>query len=123
LRDVDKKSVLQINDELTDLAERTRNRKISLDELKGGSITLTNLGGIGGTNFTPIVNWPEVAIIGLARGGFEPIFNKETKKFVPRLMLPISLSYDHRIIDGADGARFIRWVCEAIEGASLMKVE
>ena len=78
-------------------------------------MTLTNLGGIFGTHFTPIVNWPEEAILGLSRGDFEPTWDKENKKFTPRLMLPLSLSYDHRVIDGADGARYLKWVCEAIE--------
>ncbi len=87
--------------------------KFHLDELQGGCITITNLGGIGGTSFTPIVNSPEVAILGVSRGSYEPVYIDKT--FKPRLMLPLSLSYDHRIIDGADAARFLRWVCEALE--------
>jgi pyruvate dehydrogenase E2 component (dihydrolipoamide acetyltransferase) len=74
-------------------------------------MTITNLGGIGGTSFTPIVNWPEVAILGISRGAQEPAWDGSS--FQPRLMLPLSLSYDHRVIDGADAARFLRWVCEA----------
>ena len=115
IRNVDQKSIDQITDDLNEAAERARNRKTSLEELQGGCMTLTNLGGIGGTMFTPIVNWPEVAILGLSRGNFEPVFNKEKNEFVASFKLPLSLSYDHRIIDGADGARFIRWVCERIE--------
>ena len=81
--------------------------------MSGGSITISNLGGIGGTYFTPIVNWPEVAILGISRGAFEPVWNGTT--FEPRQMLPLSLSYDHRLIDGADAIRFLRWVAEALE--------
>jgi pyruvate dehydrogenase E2 component (dihydrolipoamide acetyltransferase) len=81
--------------------------------MQGGGFTITNLGGIGGTAFTPIVNWPEVAILGMSRSAYEPYWNGES--FEPRLMLPLSLSYDHRLIDGADAARFLRWVCETFE--------
>ena len=84
------------------LAEKARNKKLSLEEMQGGCFTITNLGGIGGTYFTPIVNSPEVAILGVSRGNYEPVYNKKDGKFEPRLMLPLSLSYDHRIIDGAD---------------------
>ena len=121
LRNVDKKSIFELADELTEMAERARNKKTSLDELQGGSITLTNLGGIGGTAFTPIVNWPEVAILGVSRGKWEPVY--ENNHFVPRFTLPLSLSYDHRLIDGADGARFLRWVVEAIEQPFMMELE
>jgi pyruvate dehydrogenase E2 component (dihydrolipoamide acetyltransferase) len=81
------------------------------------------LGGIGGTSFTPIVNSPEVSILGVSRGSYEPVYDKVTKEFEPRLMLPLSLSYDHRIIDGADAARFLRWVCEALEQPIKIMVE
>lgn len=121
IRDVDKKSILEISDEINETAERVRNGKVTLDELQGGSMTLTNLGGIGGTAFTPIVNWPEVAILGVSRGSYEPVY--ENNHFVPRFMLPLCLSYDHRVIDGADGARFLRWVCEAIEQPFLMELD
>jgi pyruvate dehydrogenase E2 component (dihydrolipoamide acetyltransferase) len=106
VRDVDKKSVIELATELEELAARARDRKIALEELRGGTFTISNLGGIGGTNFTPIVNYPEVAILGIARSRLEPVIRDgET---VARLMLPLSLSYDHRVIDGADGARFLR---------------
>lgn len=121
IRNVEKKSIFEIADELNAAAERARNKKTSLDELQGGSMTLTNLGGIGGTMFTPIVNWPEAAILGVSRGGWEQIYNEN--QFVPRQMLPLSLSYDHRLIDGADGARFLRWVCEALEQPFMMELE
>lgn len=119
LRDADKKSVLEITDELTKAAERARNKKTALEELQGGSMTVTNLGGIGGFAFTPIVNWPEVCILGVSRGDFEPVYNKEKGNFVPRFKLPLCLSYDHRIIDGADAARFLRWICENLENVGI----
>jgi pyruvate dehydrogenase E2 component (dihydrolipoamide acetyltransferase) len=113
IKNADKKSITEISVELNELAEKARNRKISLEELQGACFTITNLGGIGGTYFTPIVNAPEVAILGVSRGSYEPFY--KDGDFVPRLMLPVSLSYDHRIIDGADAARFLRWVCEVLE--------
>ncbi len=112
LKNVDKMSIAQIHDELTAVAERARSRKMTIEEMSGGCFTISNLGGIGGTFFTPIVNWPEVAILGVSRGVMEPVY--VDGQFVPRLMLPLSLSYDHRIIDGADGARFVRFIAEAI---------
>jgi pyruvate dehydrogenase E2 component (dihydrolipoamide acetyltransferase) len=99
--------------ELTHLSEKARGGKLSLEEMQGAAFTITNLGGIGGTSFTPIVNWPEVAILGISRGAHEPVYVGQ--QFQPRLMLPLSLSYDHRVIDGADAARFLRWVAEAFE--------
>ena len=111
-------SVLQIADELTAMAERARLRKTTIEEMQGGCFTVSNLGGIGGTSFTPIINWPQVAILGVSRSSMEPVYIDGN--FVPRLMLPLSLSYDHRMIDGADGARFIRWVCETIGQPSLL---
>ncbi len=119
IRHIDQKGILQLTDELNAAAERARTKKTTLDELAGGSLTLTNLGGIGGTSFTPIVNWPEVAIMGVSRGRMEPVYDKEKKSFAPRFMLPLSLSYDHRIVDGADGARFIRYIVEAIENPNF----
>ena len=113
LRDVDKKGIIELSAELAKLSEKARAGKLSLDEMSGGVMTITNLGGIGGVGFTPIVNWPEVAILGISRGSMEPIWNG--REFQPRLMLPLSLSYDHRVIDGADAARFLRWVAEAFE--------
>jgi pyruvate dehydrogenase E2 component (dihydrolipoamide acetyltransferase) len=113
IRDVDRKGVIELSAELASVSEKARNGKLSLEEMQGGSFTITNLGGIGGTSFTPIVNWPEVAILGISRGSYEPVYNGQN--FEPRLMLPLSLSYDHRVIDGADGARFLRWVADAFE--------
>jgi pyruvate dehydrogenase E2 component (dihydrolipoamide acetyltransferase) len=98
--------------EIETLAEKVRSRKIQLDEMQGGTFTISNLGGIGGIGFTPIVNWPEVAILGMSRSR-EEIVIREGKQVV-RLSLPVSLSYDHRVIDGAAGARFLRRVCEIL---------
>ncbi len=113
VRDVDSKGITELAAELAKASEKARAGKLSLDEMSGGVITITNLGGIGGTSFTPIVNWPEVAILGISRGSYEPVFDGQS--FQPRMMLPLSLSYDHRVIDGADAARFLRWVAEAFE--------
>lgn len=106
IRDVNKKDVLDIAKELAELSELARERKLKVDAMQGGCFTISSLGGIGGTAFTPIINCPEVAILGVSRADFKPVWNKATKTFEPRLMLPLSLSYDHRVIDGADGARF-----------------
>ncbi len=106
LRDVHKKDVMDIARELAELSELARERKLKVDAMQGGCFTISSLGGIGGTLFTPIINCPEVAILGLSRADYKPVWNKATKSFEPRLVLPLSLSYDHRVIDGADGARF-----------------
>ena len=113
IRDVDKKSITELSVELNELAEKARTKKIKPDELQGANFTISNLGGIGGTNFTPIVNRPAVAILGVSRSQMEPVWIDG--EFQPRMMLPLSLSYDHRVIDGADGARFLRWLCEAMQ--------
>ncbi len=103
IRDVDQKGLLDIARELGTLSARAREKKISPAEMQGGSMSISSLGGIGGTYFTPILNLPEVAILGVSRSAMKPVWNG--KEFVPRLMLPLSLSYDHRVIDGALGAR------------------
>jgi pyruvate dehydrogenase E2 component (dihydrolipoamide acetyltransferase) len=113
VREADRKNLTELSVEIQQLAEKARNRKLTLDDMSGGSMSISNLGGIGGTSFTPIVNWPEVAILGISRGVFEPVWNGTA--FEPRQMLPLSLSYDHRLIDGADAIRFLRWVAEALE--------
>jgi pyruvate dehydrogenase E2 component (dihydrolipoyllysine-residue acetyltransferase) len=123
IRDVDQKNILELSVELTQLAERARSRKTTLEEMQGGTFTITNLGGLGGTNFTPIINAPEVAILGLARSSMEPVYNDSTGQFAPRLMLPLALSYDHRLIDGADGVRFLRWVVEVLQQPFLLALE
>lgn len=117
IRDADRKSIVQLSLELNDLASKARNKKLMPDALQGGNFAISNLGGIGGTNFTPIVYRPNVAILGVSRATTEPVYSDGELK--PRMMLPLSLSYDHRIIDGASGARFIRWLCEALENPIL----
>lgn len=120
IRDVDRKSIIELSVELGEIAGLARERKLGREQMSGGTFTLTNLGGIGGTQFTPIVNVPEVAILGLSRGEMQPVWNKETESFDPRLMMPLSLSYDHRVINGADGARFTRFVAQSLENPFLM---
>ena len=121
IRQVDKKNITELSNELNDVAERARNKKITPDELDGGTFTISNLGGIGGTNFSPIVYAPQVAILGVSRAAIEPVYHDG--KFEPRLMLPLSVSYDHRLIDGADAARFLRWVVQALEEPLLLALE
>ncbi len=106
VRDVHQKDVLDIARDLMDLSAKARERKLKVEEMQGGCFTISSLGGIGGTMFTPIINCPEVAILGVSRSSMQPVYNKTTNGFEPRLILPMSLSYDHRVIDGADGARF-----------------
>jgi pyruvate dehydrogenase E2 component (dihydrolipoamide acetyltransferase) len=113
LRDVDKKDLLTLAKELADLAIRTRDRKVSMDELQGGTFTISNQGGIGGGLFTPVVNLPEVAILGLGRGSLKPVVRDG--KVEPRLLLPAALSYDHRAIDGGSAARFVVDLAKAFE--------
>jgi pyruvate dehydrogenase E2 component (dihydrolipoamide acetyltransferase) len=121
LRDVDQKNVIQLSVELGQIAQKARDRKLGLEDMQGGCFTISNLGGIGGTGFTPLVNGPEVAILGVSRGSVEPVW--VDGQWLPRQMLPLSLTYDHRLIDGADGARFLRWVCEALEKPFLLMLE
>jgi len=118
IKDADRKNILQLSVEIAQLSEKARSRKISLEEMQGGCFSISNLGGMGGTYFTPIVNAPEVAILGISRAKMEPVYKDGA--FVPRLMLPLALSYDHRVIDGADGIRFMRWLVEALEQPFLL---
>jgi pyruvate dehydrogenase E2 component (dihydrolipoamide acetyltransferase) len=104
IRDADKKGLVEIAKEMTDLSNAAREGKLKPNQMQGGSLSISSLGGIGGMNFTPLINAPEVAILGLSRGAIKPVW--DGKQFMPRLMLPLSLSYDHRVIDGADAARF-----------------
>ncbi len=115
IRDVDLKGVLDLAKELGEVSERARDKKLTATDLQGGSFTISSLGGIGGTAFTPIVNAPEVAILGVSRAQMKPVF--KDKDFVPRLMLPLSLSYDHRVIDGAEAARFSAFLTRVLEDA------
>lgn len=121
IKNVDQKNIVQISIELTELSKKARDRKLSLEEMHGGNFSISNLGGIGGTAFTPVVNSPEVAILGVSRSAIEPVYIDD--EFKPRLMLPLSLSYDHRLIDGADAARFLHWICEVLEQPFLLSLE
>ena len=121
VRHVDGKNLVTIAAEVSQLAEKARTKKIMPDDLEGGNFTISNLGGIGGVGFTPIVYAPEVAILGVSRASMKPVYNNGA--FEPRLILPLSLSYDHRLIDGAAAARFLRWVCEALENPILLAIE
>ncbi|MGA9417251.1 MAG: 2-oxo acid dehydrogenase subunit E2, partial [Terriglobales bacterium] len=123
IHDVDKKNIVELAAEMTQLSKKARERKLTPEEMEGGTFTITNLGGIGGTGFSPIVNHPEVAILGLSRSRMEPEWVSNESKFEPRLILPLSLSYDHRLIDGADAARFLRWIAEAFEQPFLLSVQ
>src|SRR5271156_2394286 len=121
IRDVDKKNIVELAAELPQLSRKAKDKKLTLAEMEGGTFTITNLGGIGGTGFSPIVNYPEVAILGLSRSSMEPVWLNG--KFEQRQLLPVSLSYDHRLIDGADAARFLRWIAEAFEQPFLLSVQ
>jgi pyruvate dehydrogenase E2 component (dihydrolipoamide acetyltransferase) len=112
IRDVDKKGLLELAKELAIVSEKARNKQLTANDMQGGCFSISSLGGIGGTAFTPIVNLPEVAILGVSKSSYKPVYDDGV--FVPRLMLPLSLSYDHRVIDGADGARFITSLSNAL---------
>jgi pyruvate dehydrogenase E2 component (dihydrolipoamide acetyltransferase) len=114
IRDVDKKDLLTLSKELNELAEKARQRKVALEDLKGGTFTISNQGGIGGGHFTPIINRPDVAILGLGRGALKPV--ARDGKIEPRTLLPLALSYDHRVIDGGQAARFITEIVRGFEG-------
>ena len=120
IKDVDKKNITQISVDLAEVSKKARDKKLGLDDMQGGCFTISNLGGIGGTYFTPIVNTPEVAILGVSKSAYEPVYIDG--EFKPRLMMPLSLSYDHRIIDGADAIRFLRWIVNALENPFLMSL-
>ena len=112
IKEADKKTLKEIALEMGELAEKARNRKLTPADMKGGTFSISSLGGIGGTAFTPIVNWPEVAILGVSRSDMQPVW--DGNQFVPRLTLPLSLSYDHRVIDGADAARFTTYLSQLL---------
>jgi pyruvate dehydrogenase E2 component (dihydrolipoamide acetyltransferase) len=118
VKDANQKSVTQIAIELGEISEKARNKKLKPQDMQGACFSISSLGGIGGTAFTPIVNWPEVAILGVSRSQMKPVY--DGKEFIPRLMLPLSLSYDHRVIDGAQAARFSRYLCELLDDEKLL---
>jgi len=123
IQNVESKSIIQLAVELGEIAATARDGKLKPEQMTGGTFTLTNLGGIGGTAFTPIINTPEVAILGIARGSMEPVWNAESQSFEPRMMMPLCLSYDHRVIDGADGARFTRFIAASLEDPNLIALQ
>lgn len=118
VKDADKKDLSQISAEISDHAQKARDKRLSPNDMSGGNFTISNLGGLGGTAFTPIVYAPQVAILGVARASMEAKYVGD--EFVPRMMMPISVSYDHRVIDGAAAAKFTRWICNALENPFSM---
>lgn len=118
IRDCDQKDIFQLADELSELSQKARNGKLKPVEMQGGCFSISSLGGIGGTSFTPIINAPEVAILGVSRSSMQPKWDGEA--FQPRVMLPLCLSYDHRVIDGANGARFTRYLANCLENFESM---
>ena len=121
VRDVDKKTIRELSEELVDISQRARDKKLRPDELKGSTFTISSLGGIGGTAFSPIVNPPEVAILGVSKSEWKPVFDKNKREFVPRFIMPFSLSYDHRVIDGASGAAFVERLSKTLENIDQFK--
>ncbi|MEZ5406062.1 MAG: 2-oxo acid dehydrogenase subunit E2 [Verrucomicrobiia bacterium] len=121
IRDADKKSIKEISLEIATLAQKARDRKVTANEMQGATFTISNLGGIGGNHFTPLVNPPQAAILGISRGQIQPVWNGTT--FKPRLMCPLCVTYDHRIVDGADGARFTRRIAEILENFAVSFLE
>jgi pyruvate dehydrogenase E2 component (dihydrolipoamide acetyltransferase) len=111
---VDRKSLMDLARELGEISQKARDKKLTPGDMQGGCFTISSLGGIGGSKFTPIVNAPEVAILGVSRASMQPVWNAEEETFDPRLILPLSLSYDHRVIDGAAGARFTTFLSRVL---------
>ena len=122
IRDVDEKNIIQLSIELNEVAERARTNTLTLDDSRGGTFTLTNLGSLGTGFFSPVINPPEVAVLGVGRAQWSPVLN-DNKEWEPRLIMPMSLSHDHRVIDGADGARFMQWIQNAIDNPMMLALE
>ncbi|MCK9494020.1 MAG: 2-oxo acid dehydrogenase subunit E2 [Dehalococcoidia bacterium] len=123
IEDVDEKNIIELSIELNEIAERARTNSLTVEEMRGSTFTVTNLGSLGTGYFGPIINWPEVAVLGLGRAQRQAVWNAEKNAFEPRLIMPMSLGHDHRVIDGADGARFMTWIVEAIKNPMLMALE
>ena len=121
IREVDRKSIVELSVELAELAEKSRAGRLSLEEMRGASFTVSNLGGFGTGFFSPIINYPEVGVLGLGRAEMEPVYID--REFQPRLRMPLSLSHDHRLVDGAEAARFLQWIVQAVEEPLLMALE
>jgi len=123
IENVDQKNIIELSVELNGIAERARKNELTLEEMRGSTFTVTNLGSFGIGHFDPIINWPEVAVMGLGRAQQTAVWDAASKTWEPRLLMPLSLGHDHRIIDGADGARFLTWIVEAIKNPLLMALE
>ena len=121
VKDVDKKTIRELSEELVDISQRARDKKLRPNELKGSTFTISSLGGVGGTAFAPIVNPPEVAILGVSKSEWKPVFDKNKKEFVPRFIMPFSVSYDHRVIDGVSGAAFVEKLSQTLENIDQLK--
>lgn len=121
VRDAARKNIAALAGDLNEIADKARQKKIRPEDMAGACMTITNLGGIGGYAFTPIVNFPEVAILGVSKASMEPVYIEDT--FYARLMMPLCVTYDHRLIDGADAARFLRWICRALENPAILAFE
>ena len=115
LQHVDQKGILELSEELSTMAEKARERKLLPEQMMGQTFVISNLGGIGGTGFTPVVFPNNCAILGVSRASVQPVFQKDSGEFEPRLIAPLCVSYDHRVIDGAEAARFMRWICQGLE--------
>ncbi|MDP2328068.1 MAG: dihydrolipoamide acetyltransferase family protein [Dehalococcoidia bacterium] len=123
IENADEKNIIEISVELNEIAGRARENRLTLEEMTGSTFTVTNLGSLGTGYFDPIINWPEVAVLGLGRAERTAVWDAEAKNFTPRLIMPMSLGFDHRVVDGADGARFMSWIVEAIRNPMLMALE
>ena len=121
VKDVDKKTIYELSEELIDLSQRARNKKLKPSEMAGGTFTISSLGGIGGKFFTPIINPPEVAILGISKSWWDNIYDQKTKKQALKYIMPFSLSYDHRVIDGAAGAAFTKSFSNALSDISTFQ--
>jgi pyruvate dehydrogenase E2 component (dihydrolipoamide acetyltransferase) len=123
IENADDKNIIELSVELNDIAERARTNNLTLEEMRGSTFTVTNLGSLGTGYFAPIINWPEVAVLGLGRAQRTAVWDEQRREFTPRLIMPLSLGHDHRVLDGADGARFLSWIVDAIRNPLLMALE
>ena len=123
IENVDEKNIIELSVELNGIAERARKNELSLEEMRGSTFTLTNLGSLGTGYFAPIINWPEIAVLGLGRAERTAVWDEQRREFIPRLIMPLSFGHDHRVLDGADGSRFMSWIVEAIRNPLLMALE
>lgn len=123
MENVDQKNIIELSVELNGIAERARTNDLTLEEMRGSTFTVTNLGSLGTGHFAPVINWPEVAVLGLGRAERRAVWDDERGEFVPKLIMPLSLGHDHRVLDGADGARFMSWIVDAIRDPLIMALE